>query len=101
LRKIAYLIGVSGAGKGYVADRLKDEFDVINGDAIHHLAGLRLCPFVKPERVWHWDLWEALVKHCDVRTAMRLEIEAACGTLSGSGRPVLAEAVILQPVRKG
>ena len=98
--KLACLIGVSGAGKGFVVEKMLREnggFEIITGDIVLHHAAIRLCPYLKPVHAWDWELWKLLVRDCDVRSAMRRTILdlVGCGSISApSDKPLLAEATL-------
>jgi hypothetical protein len=99
--RISYLIGVSGAGKGFVADRLRREvggLGIITGDLVLHHAAIRLCPYLKAGHAWSWDLWNALSADCDLRSALSKSIQdlASAGALPSPahGKFFLAEATL-------
>ena len=105
--QIAYLTGVPGSGKSTLANRFGlAGCAVIPGDYIAHFTSVRLCPFLNPGRTWHWDLWEALLTHCDVRSAMRRVLVDVCSITPApnhetmweralADRPVIVEAHLL------
>ena len=75
---IAYLIGMQGAGKGWVAQRLKQELSeklaVITGDSVLHKTAKRLCPYLKDGHGWDFQFWQEMVKSCNLRSAFRRTI---------------------------
>ncbi|MCA9014942.1 MAG: AAA family ATPase, partial [Planctomycetaceae bacterium] len=92
---IAHIIGVSGSGKSHVAECFKKDAHIIHVDTIQHLAGIRICPFIKPDSIWNWDVWSTFLKHADASDAIRITIKNNyLGTLN-DGRPIIVEAAIL------
>jgi hypothetical protein len=111
MSKIAYVIGIVGAGKGHVANRLKaelgDRLEVITGDRLLHLASARLCPYVGPGHNWDWELWKAITRTSDLRSALRRTIQDMlhCGGFPApaTGKLLLGEATLfgLRELRRG
>jgi hypothetical protein len=95
MTKIAYIVGVTGAGKGHVADSLNSVSHVITVDGIQHFAGTRLAPFSIAGAVWNWEFWRSLLKHNDVPSAIQLAIENRHPGSLNDGIPIVAEAAIL------
>jgi hypothetical protein len=106
--KMAFLTGVSGGGKTHLANQLATEgCAVIPGDHVAHLCALRLCPYLHPRAAWDLRLWEFVLNHCDVRSAMRRTLldvynimpAAASGNETvwrriEAGKPIVAEALL-------
>src|SRR5262245_56478350 len=59
--RLAVLFGVSGAGKGYVVDTVKQQVagvHVIVGDHIHADVAKIVAPSVPFDEIWSWDKGE-------------------------------------------
>lgn len=94
MTKIAYLTGVSGAGKSHIAKLFAKNIHVIEVDAIKEHSALRLCPGLKSD-VDTWQFWKAMNKFCDIRTALAITIKERNALPLNPPQSILAEATIL------
>lgn len=95
MAKIAYVIGKRGAGKGHLAEQFANSATVIEIDSLLRRAATRLCPFVKGDCVWKWELWRVLLSHAHVQPAIQYALTDTLVTDLGTGRPIVAEGSIL------
>lgn len=94
MTKIAYLTGVSGAGKSHIAKLFPKNIHVIEIDPIKEHSALRLCPSLKSD-VDAWQFWKAMSKFCDVRTAISITFKERNALPYNPPQSILAEATIL------
>jgi hypothetical protein len=93
MTNIAYLIGVNGSGKGYIAKQLEEDLQVLTVDWLHHKAADRLSP--EDNRPWYnWERWDDHLGALDVVTTFT-ELFAELWPNLSNARPILAEALIL------
>lgn len=72
MSKVAFLVGVPGSGKTTLATSVPGfEKSVLFGDHVIHWTSARLCPFLEPNHQWSEHYWSSMIRHCDVRSAMR------------------------------
>lgn len=103
MSRIAYLIGIPGAGKSEITETLKrrigEPLGIITGNHLLHWVAVRLCPYIKPGHNWDWELWVALARNCDLRSAFRRAILDLVNCQAfpppAPDRILLAEATIL------
>ncbi len=100
---IAYLIGMQGAGKGWVAKRLKEELGdklaSITGDLVMERTARRLCTYLKDGHGWDFRFWREMAESCNLRSAFRRTImrlrESRNIAAFDSTKVYLAEATLL------
>ncbi len=73
--KVAYLTGVPGAGKSFIAGQVMDQnlAQFFVGDEVWRRLIQIMCPNVRPLSVWSEELWDQLETHCNVQPAMEAE----------------------------
>ena len=93
MTKIAYLIGASGSGKGFIAKQLEKDVKLIIVDWLHHRAADRLSR--TDVRPWYnWERWDDHLRTLDVVPTFA-ELLAELWPDLTADRPILAEGVIL------
>lgn len=95
--KIAYLTGVSGAGKSYISRLLAKSVYVVSVDPISQRSALRVCPFLR-SGIGSWQLWQTLFQFSDRRTialAIATTLKELNTLPSSSSQSILVEGAIL------
>lgn len=95
MRKIAYLIGVTGSGKSHIARQLSDRAHWVEIDGVQLYAGREVFPLTRPELIWRRDAWRTAFEIVDCRTLLRKVFENLHGNVLNHERPILAEGAIL------
>lgn len=92
MTKLAYLIGVSGSGKGYIAhrlQRLQEELQVVPCDCVRDMAA-RVLPRDENAPSDAWARWDWFLRTSDVASALSAVLWKH-GPKLADARPVLAE----------
>lgn len=95
MRKIAYLIGITGAGKSHIARQLFDRAHWIEIDGVQFYAGREIFPPNRPELIWRRGAWRTALEEIDCRTLFREALEELHFEALSSDRPLLIEGAIL------
>jgi predicted kinase len=87
--RVAYLFGVSGSGKGHIAEGLEKDVQVIPGDRLRDEAARRLCPEGGGPSD-PWKRWDYYLRTFDVPPTFSAILGERRPRLSNN-RPILAE----------
>ncbi len=94
--KVAYLTGVPGAGKSFIARQVMNQklAQFIIGDEVRRRLIQIMCPNVRPLSVWSEGLWDQLEIHCNVQSAMDAAVNGYVIPNLNPSRPLLLDAYL-------